>query len=456
MSINLLAMIQPITPATTNDSTVLSHSTLNNTLIQSSNDTSDTADIISPVKAAINYGPRYNWSQNVQSHILGAYFYGYLLTSLPAGPLAERYGPQRLIGYSFLLCAFVTALFPLFAAIDVWAVIAGRFLIGVLSGCVYPTLHNVISRWIPPNEKSKAVACIAGGSTFGTVITWPFAGLLIEHFGWVYAFYVPAIISGIVAIVWIWLVSDTPAEHKTITKEEREFIEASFGSTVSKNKSRPPLLKVLSSLPFIALILSHYSSFWGLNFFVTQAPKFMNEVLGFKLANAGFLSSLPYLARMFSGFIFGYIGDTLRSRSIMSVTALRKSFTLFSHFLPGAFLIALPFIAEDPIVTVACIVACLGFNGASTITNLVNAQDLAPNFAATLYGMMNFLATTAGFLAPMMVAFFTKEKSTMDEWKYVFLITAGFYIISGAIFTVFGSGKVQKWNEVKEQSAPKP
>uniref|UniRef100_A0A182IXY4 Major facilitator superfamily (MFS) profile domain-containing protein n=1 Tax=Anopheles atroparvus TaxID=41427 RepID=A0A182IXY4_ANOAO len=150
-----------------------------------------------------------------------------------------------------------------------------------------------------------------------------------EHFGWVYAFYVPAILSGLVGIVWIWVVSDSPSEHKTITKTEREFIEASFGSTVSKSKAKPPICKALTSLPFVALVLSHYSSFWGLNFFVTQAPKFMNEVLGFNLANAGFLSSLPYLARMFSGFMFGYIGDLLRRKEIMSVTFLRKSFTVF-------------------------------------------------------------------------------------------------------------------------------
>ncbi|XP_058066948.1 putative inorganic phosphate cotransporter [Anopheles bellator] len=470
MSINLLAMVQPtVTGANRSAAIVTTNATLTNgddlangTLPTTGGDENsflplnDTAGGETVVPMVPNFGPRYEWSQSIQSHILGAYFYGYLLTSLPAGPLAERYGPQRLIGYSFLLCAAVTALFPLLAMIDATAIIAGRFLIGFLSGCVYPTLHNVISRWIPPNEKSKAVACIAGGSTFGTVITWPFAGLLTEQFGWVYAFYVPALMSALVGLIWFWLVADAPSEHKTISKEERDLIEASFGNTVSKSKARPPIGAVLTSLPFMALVLSHYSSFWGLNFFVTQAPKFMNEVLGFKLANAGFLSSLPYVARMFSGFLFGFIGDLLRRREAMSVTALRKSFTVFSHFLPGAFLVALPFLARDPIVTVSCIIACLGFNGASTITNLVNAQDLAPNFAATLYGLMNFLATTAGFLAPMMVAYFTKEKNTMDEWKYVFLITAGFYIASGAIFTILGSGKVQKWNEIKEPPTESP
>ena len=51
----------------------------------------------------------------------------------------------------------------------------------------------------------------------------------------------------------------------------------------------------------------------------------------------------------------------------------------------------------------------LGFNGCATLTNLLNSHDLAPNFAGTLYGIINTAGTTAGFLAPMVVAYFTKE-----------------------------------------------
>ena len=52
----------------------------------------------------------------------------------------------------------------------------------------------------------------------------------------------------------------------------------------------------------------------------------------------------------------------------------------------------------------------LGFNGCATLTNLTNSHDLAPNFAGTLYGIINTFGTTSGFFAPMVVAYFTKEK----------------------------------------------
>lgn len=58
----------------------------------------------------------------------------------------------------------------------------------------------------------------------------------------------------------------------------------------------------------------------------------MAQVLGFSLSKAGLLASLPYLARLFSGFIFGAIGDIIRKKELMSVTAIRKFFCIFCKY----------------------------------------------------------------------------------------------------------------------------
>ena len=44
------------------------------------------------------------------------------------------------------------------------------------------------------------------------------------------------------------------------------------------------------------------------------------------------------------------------------------------------------------------------------MTNLQNSQDLAPNHAGTLYGIINFVGSTSGFLTPLVVSFFTHEE----------------------------------------------
>lgn len=86
-------------------------------------------------------------------------------------------------------------------------------------------------------------------------------------------------------------------------------------------------------------------------------------------------------------------------------------FSLISaHILPGIMLIVLAYAGNHPYYCVAIITASLGFNGASTLTNLQNSQDLAPNFAGTLYGTINFVGTTTGFITPMVVGHFTAER----------------------------------------------
>lgn len=102
---------------------------------------------------------------------------------------------------------------------------------------MYPALHNLISKWAPPSERGKFISALLGG-TFGTVITWPVAGILTETLGWVYAFYVPAAITAVITLAWFALVYDSPATHPRIEKAEREYIENALGTNISKKKVR--------------------------------------------------------------------------------------------------------------------------------------------------------------------------------------------------------------------------
>jgi MFS transporter, ACS family, solute carrier family 17 (sodium-dependent inorganic phosphate cotransporter), other len=44
------------------------------------------------------------------------------------------------------------------------------------------------------------------------------------------------------------------------------------------------------------------------------------------------------------------------------------------------------------------------------MTSSQNAQDLAPNYAGSVFGIINFFATMSGFLSPLVVSYFTEEQ----------------------------------------------
>lgn len=84
-------------------------------------------------KIVLQYGPRYEWSSSQQSYLLGSYFWGYLITSLPGGPIAEWIGGRTVVGVTMGLSGLLTALIPLCASISFWALFGVRMLIGILA-----------------------------------------------------------------------------------------------------------------------------------------------------------------------------------------------------------------------------------------------------------------------------------------------------------------------------------
>jgi len=62
--------------------------------------------------------------------VLAAFFYGYLLTQIPGGWLAQRVGGKWVFGVGVLMTSVFTVLTPLAAYTSVWLLVAVRILEG--------------------------------------------------------------------------------------------------------------------------------------------------------------------------------------------------------------------------------------------------------------------------------------------------------------------------------------
>ncbi|XP_073961716.1 sialin-like isoform X1 [Choristoneura fumiferana] len=406
MSLNIIAMV-PQTHSTSNTTSV-SQCNAKDAIIR--NVTLQHEDI-----ADVRQAPRetpgaasFEWTPDQQAMILGSYFWCYPVTSLVGGMAAERWGPRYVVFITSVLSALLTIGSPAAARLHYIALVVARFLLGIAGGFIYPSLHALVARWAPPTEKGKFISAMMGG-TLGTVVTWSVTGPLVEKFGWASAFYVPGALALIWCALWWYLVADTPADHPRISDTERKYISDALGDKVQKSKGLPPFKSIVTSLPFLAMVVLHYGNLWGLYFIMTVGPKFVSSVLGFQLAAAGVISALPYLARLLLSAIFGVIGDCILARNLMSTTRIRKFFCLFSHIIPGLFLVLLVYAGCSTVLSVALITLSMGANGAATLTNLQNHQDLAPNYAGSLYGIANAVGSSAGFFTPMITAYFTRD-----------------------------------------------
>jgi MFS family permease len=77
-----------------------------------------------------NDGP-FVWEKEIQGHILGAFFYGYLVSQIPGGLLAERYGAKWVLTGFLGLSTAATLLTPVAARTNFVLLIILRVLCGI-------------------------------------------------------------------------------------------------------------------------------------------------------------------------------------------------------------------------------------------------------------------------------------------------------------------------------------
>lgn len=146
------------------------------------------------------------------------------------------------------------------------------------------------------------------GAQFGTVIALPISGALAASgAGWPSIFY----LFGAAAILWsvcfFLLGADSPSKHRTISQEERVYIEESLRTVEKKEdgkvqevsraanvavrlcddlllqKLRTPWREIFTSWSMWAIILAHCGQNWGYWTLLTEMPTYMKNVLKFNM-----------------------------------------------------------------------------------------------------------------------------------------------------------------------------
>lgn len=436
LSINIVAMVEPSKTGTL----MVTKTVFCGKSVNSSKDVND-------------YGPRYEWSEKVQGYLLAAYFVGVLPASIPAGMLAEKFGGARVVGFATLIPALLNLLVPLISSstyLGIVLVAILRFFMGFFGGSVYPALHAMIAKWAPPNEKGRFVWTMQGGP-FGAFVTFALCGYVIHEWGWRASYYVT---SGLMLIFWaLWtlLAYDTPDVHPTITEAEKAYIKEKIGTSVAKVQQPLPKKAVATSIPFLALMWAHFANMWGIYFISTNGPKYTGQVLGLNMKSGGFITGLPYIARLFAGALFASAGDFLRTKEILTLGWIRRIFMIFSHVGPALCLIGMTYAGCDDILAVSMMILALALNGAACQTSLQNHQDLAPNFAGSLYGIMNTFGSFPGFILPSLIGFLAEsDTDKVLAWRPIFWISAFVFISATVIFWIFGSAQIQPWNDLSQ------
>ncbi|CAD5112818.1 DgyrCDS2029 [Dimorphilus gyrociliatus] len=342
-----------------------------------------------------------------QGHILGAFFYGYLISQIPGGILAERFGGKKIFGIFTAISTAATLLTPSGAKMGLGILLFLRVLVGLGSGAAFPILHSIWSQWAPPLERSKLVSLSYAGAMMGSVAGMPLSGALCEFGfagGWPSIFYITGLSTAFWLVFWLIFVSDNPSSHSMINEKEKLYIINSLQGQLLKN------------------------------------PK-----------NNGYFSALPWIGLWANMSISPLIADKLISSHYLSITKTRKLMTAIGGIGASACLVGLAFTdCRAYPITIGLLTLGVTLSGSQYSGFLVNHIDIAPKYAGTLFGISNMLGSVAGFVAPPLVGYLTKNQRK-DQWMVVLFISSGVLVFGSVFFIIFGSGRLQNWTTDDEQ-----
>ncbi|XP_015471844.1 vesicular glutamate transporter 1 [Parus major] len=398
---------------------------------------------------------QFNWDPETVGMIHGSFFWGYIVTQIPGGFIAQKFAANRVFGLAIVSTSVLNMLIPSAARTHVGCVIAVRVMQGLVEGVTYPACHGIWSKWAPPLERSRLATTAFCGSYAGAVVAMPLAGVLVQYTGWSSVFYVYGSFGVFWYLFWVLVSYESPAQHPTISPEERKYIEESIGESVGMATPFPqlatPWRHFFTSMPVYAIIVANFCRSWTFYLLLISQPAYFEEVFGFEISKVGLLSALPHLVMTIVVPIGGQIADFLRSRGLMSTTNVRKMMNCGGFGMEATLLLVVGY-SHSRAVAISFLVLAVGFSGFAISGFNVNHLDIAPRYASVLMGLSNGVGTLSGMVCPLIVGALTRHK-TREEWQWVFLIAALVHYAGVAFYGAFASGEPQPWAEPPREEA---
>ncbi|CAL1268952.1 unnamed protein product [Larinioides sclopetarius] len=399
------------------------------------------------------------WSSKMQGVVLGAFYYGYVISQIPGGRLAELYSGKWVFGISTLITAVLTVLTPWAAWKGVGYIIAIRFIEGFAQGVTFPAMNFMVGQWAPDSEKGVLNTLVHAGVNLGSLLAMSLAGYLCDSDwlgGWPAAFYVTGLIGCAWFILWGLLVTDSPLTHPFISEKEINYITSNQKRDLRKEIPPIPWKKILTSVPFWAIVVTITCQNWSFYTMMTDLPTFFSTILHFPMAEVcylnGFFSSFPHVLQTIVGLIVSAVGDSLIRREIFSMNFVRKFSNSVSGFGTVLGLIGVCFAGCDVTMNKIFFIFSIAIGGFAYNGQNLTLLDMSPEYAGTLLGITNTIANLTGFITPLVVGALTEGKNTLHQWRIAFGITGSLLAFASFIFIFFSTSDKQDWADQEPSS----
>lgn len=333
-----------------------------------------------------------------------------LISGLPLfGMIADRYGPRLVVqggailyATGFLLLSRITNPIGLYLTLGLTLGLA-------LSSVSYVVVLGAVAQAVSPKRRSFAFGIITASGSFGMFALVPSVQWLISAVGWQTTFRILA--AFLFAVVF--LAFGFPRHDRVRSAQSKEDGHETLSLTQI-------LLKVRAHSGFWLLTSGFFVCGFHVTFIGTHLPAFLADNGISKMVGASTLS-LVGLFNIFGSSFFGFLGDRIRKKYLLS-------FTYFSR----ACIISLFLLFPLSNISALLFGGFFGFLWLATVplTSGTVAQIFGSRYLSTLYGIVFFSHQLGSFMGVWLGG---RVYDTTGSYSIVWIMAIVLGVMSGIV-----------------------
>lgn len=380
-----------------------------------------------------------NLDESLKGTVLSAFYWGYAVSQVPGGWAAQRYGGRIMLIVCFLSWSIVSILTPTNAA-NAKMIMFARVCVGISQGFLIPSVHTVLSQWIPPHERARAVSLTTSGMYLGSAL----AMLVLPSVSKILGAASLLTVNGGLGMSWLmlWLVLGQEIPHRE-TVIPLAMTEKSKTAPAKGRPAPTPWSRMMSSPAVWAIVINNFSFHYAFYVVMNWLPTYFSSLLGVELASLGGMKTLPYLVMFGMSNVGGWAGDWLILRRKFSVGMARKAVNTTGFLLSGVALMLMP-AAQSVLVGVLATTFTLGALGMSRGGFSVNHMDIAPKYAGVVMGISNTAGTLSGVIGVAVTGVILDAAGgagAVHGWFLAHAVSTAVCVFAMFIFNMFARGE---------------
>ena len=358
-----------------------------------------------------------------------AYFYPYALMQIPAGLLADTWGPRRTIAV-FLLAAIAGSLLLGMAPSLGWAMV-GRALVGIGVSMLFVPTMKILAEWFTAAEFAGMTGIMVAMGGVGSLTAAGPLAYVSSALGWRACFEIVGLATLVLAgLVW-WLVRDRPADlgFEPITAAGPAAVPPiPLGQGLKRVLLTPAFWPLAVWFFFGCAVFFAFIGLWG--------GPYLMQVYGLSKAAAGNILSMSAVGMIF--------GSPLLSFLSTRVFQGRKPLLVLASLMAVALTALLSWATADlPVwsLYVLCLVMGVSTN-AIVVIGFTATKELFPiQIAGTSTGLVNLFPFLGGAMFQPLLGYLLQRHGKQPDGAFTL---AGFHeaflvLFAAALLAFFAS-----------------